>query len=128
MNYRDHRHELHLPLQLKEKTKNEIALLSLYNNYFIIVCQMRHFELQPSEVEKFKRRNQLTQKKLILMAVILYLDTFRWCFIYSLNLVKTSHIRILISFEVLHSWLTLPWQVVKVVSPGHALHVRPSIY
>ena len=75
---------------------------------------MRHFELQPSEVEKFKRRNLLTQRKLILMAVILYLDTFRWCFIYSLNLVKTSHIRILISFEVLHSWLTLPWQVAKL--------------
>ena len=29
---------------------------------------------------------------------------------------------------MLHSWLTLPWQVVKVVSPDHALHVRPSVY
>ncbi len=54
MNYRDHRNELHLPLQLKENTKNEIALFSLYKNYFIIVCQMRHFDFQPSEVGNFK--------------------------------------------------------------------------
>ena len=45
LNYRDHRHELQLPLQFKEKNRNEIALLSLYNKYYIIVCQMRHFDL-----------------------------------------------------------------------------------